>query len=144
MSPEQAIGSLDARSDIFSLGAVLCEMVTGQRAFQGDSLIEALAAIVNQEPRPMPARIPSELARVISRCLRKEPARRYRTMADLTVALEDLREESLSPLQPPQRRRWAWGAVAVLVVAGASPGGRGARRRTRAPSSCPSHDASRA
>ena len=66
----------------------------------------------------MPARIPSELARVISRCLRKEPARRYRTMADLTVALEDLREESLSPLQPPQRRRWAWGALAVLVVAG--------------------------
>jgi serine/threonine-protein kinase len=69
MSPEQAAGKkVDARSDIFSFGVVLYEMVAGQRAFQGASLIETVAAILNQEPKPLPAKVPPELAKVILRC----------------------------------------------------------------------------
>ncbi len=122
MSPEQAAGkTVDARSDIFSLGALLYEMVTGQRAFQGGSPMETVAAILNQEPKPLPARIPAELAKVILRCLRKDPARRYQGMADLKVALEDLREESraVPAVHRPSRRLWmAAGFVLLLLVVG--------------------------
>ena len=120
MSPEQAAGrKVDARSDIFSFGAVLYEMLTGERAFKGDSLMETVAAILNQEPKPLPTKIPPELVKVILRCLRKDPARRYQTMADLKVALEDLREETRSGQQifTPLPRRWTWAiSVAVLLV----------------------------
>lgn len=122
MSPEQAAGKMvDARSDIFSLGALLYEMVTGQRAFQGASPMETVAAILNQEPKPLPARIPAELAKVILRCLRKNPARRYQSMADLKVALEDLREESRAgpPMHRPSRRLWMGaGFLFLLLVVG--------------------------
>jgi serine/threonine protein kinase len=95
MSPEQAVArNVDARSDIFSFGTVVYEMVTGERVWQRASAMESVAAILNEEPKPLPAIVPSELAKLILRCLRKDPARRYQTMADLKVALEDLREES--------------------------------------------------
>jgi Tol biopolymer transport system component len=98
MSPEQAEGkTIDARSDIFSFGAVLYEMATGQRAFRGDTAMSTISAILRDEPKPVSAvrrEIPSELVRVIKRCLRKDPARRFQTMADLKVALEELKEES--------------------------------------------------
>src|SRR5437763_12458404 len=76
MSPEQAEGKpVDARSDIFSFGAVLYEMVTGQRAFRGESRASTLAAVVEKEPQP-PSEInvatPPEFERVIARCLRKD------------------------------------------------------------------------
>ena len=84
MSPEQARAQkIDARSDIFSFGAVLYEMVTGTRPFAGDSSISTLTAVINEEPkRPseINARIPRELERIIARCLRKDPARRRRKM----------------------------------------------------------------
>ena len=126
MSPEQAAGrKLDARSDIFSFGSVLYEMVTGQRAFQGQNQISTLGAILNKEPKPVSeqlASVPRDLERVISRCLRKDPARRIQTMMDLKVALEELKEESDSgrlsaalPAAPPATRRF-WPAIAVTVV----------------------------
>jgi len=122
MSPEQAAGkTVDARSDIFSFGAVLYEMVTGRRAFRGDSQMAILAAVLNQEPEPLPAKAPHDLAKIILRCLRKDPARRYQTMADLKVALEDVREESgsVSKVHAPSRRHWIWAAsLSILVVAG--------------------------
>src|SRR5687768_14983416 len=122
MSPEQATGrKVDARSDIFSFGAVLYEMVKGQRAFDGDSLIEAIAAILNQEPKPLPANVPPDFAKVILRCLRKDPARRYQTMADLKVALEDLREEVAASrrVHIPSRGLWIGaGLLLMLLVAG--------------------------
>ena len=98
MSPEQAEGKkVDARSDIFSLGSVLYEMVTGQKAFQGTSKMSTLAAILHQEPKPASAigqTIPADLEKLISRCLRKDPERRWQAMADLKVALQELKEDS--------------------------------------------------
>src|SRR5205814_5424971 len=98
MSPEQAEGKkLDARSDIFSFGAVLYEMVTGRRAFQGGSRLSTLTAILREEPKPagqVVGGLPCELERIIARCLRKDPERRFQTTSDLKVALEELKEES--------------------------------------------------
>jgi eukaryotic-like serine/threonine-protein kinase len=120
MSPEQATGQkVDARSDIFSFGAVLYEMTSEQRAFQGGSVVEILAAILHQEPKPLPAAVPPDLAKVILRCLRKDPARRYQTVADLKVALEDLRKESSGSgrqLLVQVRRRWAWAAWPLALL----------------------------
>jgi serine/threonine protein kinase len=84
MSPEQAQGmEVDARTDIFSLGAVLYEMVKGQKAFQGNSQITVLAAILERDPEPLPTLVPQELSQVIMRCLRKNPARRIEKIAGL-------------------------------------------------------------
>jgi len=84
MSPEQAEGKkVDARTDVFSFGAVLYEMVTGHRAFRGDSPVSTLSAILKDEPNPCDANVPRDLQRIIARCLRKDPERRFQTMADL-------------------------------------------------------------
>ena len=100
MSPEQAEGKpVDARSDIFSFGSVLYEMVTGRRAFQGDTAMSTLSAILKDEPKPVSqiaGDVPPEVERLISRCLRKDPARRVQHIDDLKVALEELLEESTS------------------------------------------------
>ena len=127
MSPEQAEGKpVDARSDIFSFGAVLYEMLTGRRAFRGDSKLSILSAILKEEPEPVSSirkEIPPELGRIIARCLRKDPGRRFQHMEDLKVALEEVKEESDSGaaamLTAPPRRRWLWAALLpVLLVAG--------------------------
>ncbi|MGO9262742.1 MAG: serine/threonine-protein kinase, partial [Bryobacteraceae bacterium] len=131
MSPEQAEGkTVDARSDIFSFGSVLYEMVTGRRAFRRDSPALTLAAILHLEPPPLPAEIPHDLEKVITRCLRKDPAHRFQHMGDVKVELEELQEESDSgkrtAAQAPARpvpRRFLWptlAAAAVLVLAAGS------------------------
>jgi len=100
MSPEQAEGKkVDARSDVFSFGAVLYEMLTGRRAFGRENGIKTLAAVLNEEPKPPSAvneAVPAELERVLVRCLRKDPQRRWQTMSDLKVALQELKEDSES------------------------------------------------
>jgi TolB-like protein/predicted Ser/Thr protein kinase len=89
MSPEQAQAKpLDARSDIFSFGLVLYEMLSGQRAFSADTGIAIMAAIVRDEPRPL--KVAPELERIITRCLRKAPADRFQTMGEVRAALEQV------------------------------------------------------
>jgi len=131
MSPEQAEGlQVDGRSDLFSFGVVLYEMVTGRRAFARDTQLRTLAAIANEEPKPaaeIRADLPRDLLRAITRCLRKDPSRRYQNAADLKVDLEELSAEwdsgtSATPGRPQRslwsvhRRRWI-GAGLVIVGA---------------------------
>ena len=104
MSPEQAEGgAVDARSDIFSFGVLLYEMLTGQRAFQRESRMKTLAAVLNDDPRPasdVNEAVPAEAERLLIRCLRKDPQRRWQTISDLRVALQDMKEDSESGKLP--------------------------------------------
>ena len=122
MSPEQAQGQpLDARSDIFSCGSVLYEMITGYAAFQGTSAPLIATAIIREQPKPMSGtgrQVPRELERIVTRCLRKDRERRFQTAADLKIALEDLREESesASPSPPAATRRGRSRAALIAAV----------------------------
>jgi TolB-like protein/Tfp pilus assembly protein PilF len=87
MSPEQVEGKpADGRSDIFSFGLVLHEMLSGRRAFSGENSISRMAAILHKEPEPLEA--PPEVARIVTRCLRKSPTQRFQTMKEVKAALE--------------------------------------------------------
>jgi serine/threonine protein kinase len=94
MSPEQVRGALiDHRSDIFSFGVILYEMITGQRAFQEESLAETMSAIVKEEPPEMAESNPNvnpALERIVHRCLEKKPEQRFQSTADLGFALDSL------------------------------------------------------
>lgn len=129
MSPEQAEGKpLDRRSDIFSFGLVLYEMITGQRAFQGDTRISTIAAILHHEvtpPSKVARAVPRELDRIVARCLKKDATRRFQDADDLRIALEELKEESESgALAPPAgtaipvraKPRWLWPVLAAVCV----------------------------
>ena len=127
MSPEQAAGKpVDARSDIFSFGSVLYEMLSGRRAFDGETKASTLAAVIVLDPAPpsvSQGSLPSEVERVVMRCLRKDPQRRWQNISDLKVALQDLKEESesgkLSAPTAPQAaggRNWLIAALVALVV----------------------------
>ena len=131
MSPEQAEGkTLDLRSDIFSFGSVLYEMITGQQAFKGESKLSTLSAIISQDPRPPSSIVPEtppELEKLVLRCLRKDPDRRLQHMGDIKLALTEMKEESESgklvlgsgalvlPKRAPAKNR---AVIAGLVVAG--------------------------
>ena len=138
MSPEQAEGrKVDGRSDIFSFGSVLYEMVTGRRAFEGTNKISTLAAILHTEPKAaseISAGVPTELDKIIARCLRTDPERRAQGIADIKLALEELKQESESgrlsgqvgaatavrpPARPPRRFVAITAGVVALVVAAA-------------------------
>ncbi len=87
MSPEQTEGKpVDARSDIFAFGLVLYELLSGQRAFRGETSISTMAAILHKEPEPLDA--PADIIRIITRCLRKAPADRFQTIAEVRAALQ--------------------------------------------------------
>jgi serine/threonine protein kinase/Tol biopolymer transport system component len=92
MSPEQVRGlALDHRTDIFSFGTVFYEMLTGRRAFRGDSHVETMNAILKEDPpefSAVTANVPGALDRVIRRCLEKQPSDRYHSAHDLAISLE--------------------------------------------------------
>ncbi len=98
MSPEQAQGKkVDTRTDIFSYGALLYEMLTGRHAFEGDSAVSTLSAILRDEVRPMTEVVPDvppQLETVIQRCMRKNPDERWQSMTEVRTALSALKRES--------------------------------------------------
>ncbi|HEX4951341.1 MAG TPA: protein kinase [Blastocatellia bacterium] len=141
MSPEQVRGQVaDHRSDIFSFGIILYEMLTGRRAFQGDTFAEVMAAIVKDDPLDIAATtplIPAPLERVTRHCLEKRPERRFQTASDLGFAIEAvavfsdsqpqlmLKAKSESELDKTatknfrrerQRERLLWAAISLLLA----------------------------
>src|SRR5713101_880332 len=125
MSPEQVRGQVvDHRSDIFSLGAVLYEMLSGKRAFQGKTTADTMSAILKEEPAELSGigrNLPPALGRVVHRCLEKDPAERFQSARDLAFNLELLsREESGSGaavvLAAGKSRRWLIPAVVASVA----------------------------
>ncbi len=104
MSPEQAEGkAIDARTDIFSLGVILFEMLTGRRPFTGDSQMSTLSSVLRDMPpgvNEVKPELPRHLGRIVNRCLAKEPDRRYQTALDVRNELEGLRDEVQSDAGP--------------------------------------------
>lgn len=131
MSPEQVQGQpADARSDVFALGCVLYEMLTGRRAFERPSEVETLAAVL-KDPVPEPGLSglgdPPELERILGHCLEKDPADRFQTAKDLAFALESIRMGSIPPgslaIPTPLPRRllkflWVGGLAGVALAGG--------------------------
>jgi formylglycine-generating enzyme required for sulfatase activity/dienelactone hydrolase len=128
MSPEQAEGKpTDARSDVFSFGSVFYEMLTGKRAFDGNSSVALLAAITRDDPRPLSAirrDIPSGIRSIVARCLKKIPAERYPSSAELTSELKARRDllfpesgSALTHARIAHEMRRARVLVPVLLIA---------------------------
>ena len=124
MSPEQVRGdAVDARTDLFSLGAVLHELLSGRRAFPGASAVESGYAILHHEPEALPATVPPAVAQVVRRCLEKDPGRRFQSARDLAFHLEALRSPTVAVTTAPAkpgprpRRRWLAGAASLAVLA---------------------------
>ena len=129
MSPEQAKGeAIDARSDIFSFGVLLSEMLSGESPFRKGTAIETLSAIL-KEPAPQVrlegSTVPPGLDRLLRKTLQKDPDQRYQTMKDVANDLRELREEMTSTARPASsspRVSWRWAAGAAIVVMGLAAG----------------------
>jgi Tol biopolymer transport system component/predicted Ser/Thr protein kinase len=127
MSPEQASGQkVDARSDIFSFGAVLYEMLAGRRPFVGKADLEVLQKVIHEAPLPLEEGVPVKVQTVAEKALEKDPAERYQSMREMTVDLKRLarlkfHEQTAAPPvfgQTRGRSRWWWiaGAAAAAVI----------------------------
>ncbi|HEY0160883.1 MAG TPA: protein kinase [Thermoanaerobaculia bacterium] len=120
MAPEQLEGAeADARTDIFALGAVLYEMVTGRRAFDGKTKTSLIAAIVGGQPLPIrdaQPLTPSILEHVIATCLQKDPERRWQSAHDVAAELQWIGEGAVPGEAAPRRRAWIWPAIAVAAA----------------------------
>jgi serine/threonine-protein kinase len=119
MAAEQLRGQIvDPRTDIFAVGAVLYEMVTGERAFKGDSLADTMSAVLREAAPDLSIRsgMPPALARIVTRCLDKDPDRRFQSARDLTFALEPLSSRYTASSAPRQQTK----SIAVLPFANMS------------------------
>ncbi|SPE39091.1 Serine/threonine protein kinase [Candidatus Sulfopaludibacter sp. SbA3] len=123
MSPEQVRGlSTDYRSDIFSFGVILYELLSGRRAFQGDTSVETMAAILKEEPLELPAAVPAALRQIVAHCLEKDARERFQSARDLRFALlqVDARSGGHGAIAGPSTPGKAWvrrGAAAVILIA---------------------------
>ncbi len=109
MSPEQARGeTVDARTDLWAVGVVLYEMLTGRPPFGGGYEQAVLYAIAHEAPAPLPENVPESVAGVVARCLEKDPAARYPSARDLVADLEEIKQDAVSGTSAarwPKRRR---------------------------------------
>ena len=141
MSPEQATGRVaDKRSDIWAFGCVVFEMLSGRRAFAGDSVSETMAAVLKERPplESLPAGTSPAIVRLLRRCLEKDPVRRLRDIADARFDIDQALsggDDALTPAPPRARETWisrgVWAAVgagigALALAAYAITGGRAA------------------
>jgi len=132
MSPEQGLGKpLDVRSDIFSFGIVLHELLSGQRPFGGASDLEVLQGILHSSPQPLSDAVPIALRATVEKALEKEPADRYQSMREMVVDLRRAARHKSGGFEiatsntvegPPRRRaaRWKWAAAALAALAAIS------------------------
>ena len=126
MSPEQARGKpVDKRSDVWAFGCVLYEMLTGERAFRGETVSETLAEVMKSEPRwtALPPETPTALRNIVRRCLEKDSRQRTRDIGDVRIGMQDAQAKVASattPLAAPvvirRRGRLAWAVAAVVIV----------------------------
>ena len=142
MSPEQVRGQeADYRSDIFSFGVILYEMLAAKRAFQGETSVDTMQAILRQEPPDLPDTVPSAVRQVVSHCLEKDPANRFQSARDLGFALSAMAQSgshTATVALPAQRLEWRVPKAVLLGLAALALiaiGAVGARFWLRAPAS---------
>ena len=124
MSPEQVRGQpADHRADIFALGVILYEMLTGKRAFQKPTSPETMTAILNEDPPEISQLVPHTppaLQRLVQRCLEKNPEQRFQSTTDLTFALEALSDSGVASshsVAEESRSRWNWMSISTVALA---------------------------
>jgi Tol biopolymer transport system component len=122
MAPEQARGKpVDKRADIWAFGVVLYEMLSGARAFGGESVTEVAGAVIHKEPdwSALPGSIPPALRMIVGRCLQKDLRQRFRDMGDVRLALDGAFATETAPRDVPDapRRRRPWAAASLAVIA---------------------------
>jgi eukaryotic-like serine/threonine-protein kinase len=125
MSPEQVRGqAVDARSDIFAVGVILYQMLTGKRAFQNATSVETMTAILNEDPPAISQVVPNlspGLQKIVNRCLAKKPDQRFQHASDLGFALEalsDATSTAMPALHPEVAgKRWFWIAAPAVALA---------------------------
>jgi serine/threonine protein kinase/Tol biopolymer transport system component len=119
MSPEQASGKpADRRADIWSFGAVLYEMLTGKRAFEGESVSHTLASVLKLDPdfNALPASTPAAIRNLIRRCLAKDPRKRLQAIGEARIILEDLGSGEPAAAVFSPTRAWLWPAIAAALL----------------------------
>ncbi len=125
MSPEQARGGrVDHRTDIWAFGCVVFEMLTGTRAFEGDSRTDVMARVIEREPdwSKLPAGLPEPIVRLLKRCLRKNAARRLGYIGDARLDLEDVESAAADAPLPPSTHRSIWRSPWLVGAAGIGAG----------------------
>jgi serine/threonine protein kinase len=132
MSPEQVRGlAADNRSDIFSFGVILYELLGGRRAFHGDTAVETMRAILKEDPPELPDTVPAAVRQVVHHCLEKEPENRFQSARDLSFALSAMSQSSGGssiqsgvPAPSPWPKRAVLAAAALVLLAAGVAGGR--------------------